>query len=538
MARQASTPVQFERSTRVDSTILMTSGEAGVVQLVAQIPLLRGDSASGSLGIDVDLAEMPRPTLNAVNANVQAWFVPKTAHPKFAGYDEFMNSYQGEQIRALGQPDRDAPNFFDVIPKADVENSEMYKSLGLHVPDDVNGDLIDAFVSVYNFRLAAHTSRLPLRAYAIEDIAEATSFPPAFFPSGRREHIVPDYERALVVGSLDLDVLEGRVNIANFARAPDVGPQDQDARIAWDSENIYLRNATSQDIVQIGVAPGETLFGTLGGQTITTTLADIDKARTTQAFAQLRTAYAGNDTTGFSNDDAIVAELMQGFRVPEAEFKRPWLLDSKRVTFGMVERHATDGGSLDESVSQGRASATLSLNVPVTDVGGYIIVTLEVLPERIDEAASDESLHITKVSQLPDALRDVQRPEPVDYVTARRIDARHTNPDSFYGHEPMNNVWNRDNTRLGGVFYQSDPANPFKEQRSALWLANVVDPELTRDHWLAPTPFPKYVFSYQDVPAFECVVRHSVSVAGLTQMGDVLAENNDDYDAIVIDDDA
>ena len=534
MARQSDSPVQFQRSRRGDETTLMSSGRAGVSIMAAYIPVLRGDSVSGKVGIDIDLAEMPRPLLNAVGANFQAWFVPKPAHPRFSGYDEFMASYHGESITTLGAAPRTPPPFFRPVPSNTFSSSEMAKTLGIHaLAGDMNDDLVDAYNLVHNFRLASHSSKLPLKPFFEEDPSAACEFAPAFWPSGRRSRIVPDYERALVVGSFDFDVQAGRIPILGMTY--DAQPNSLTGHRGTNSDegidNTPVRNAG------IDTSLSNDLYGTafpivwaeMTDQNVTVSLADLDKARTTQAFAKLAASYNGNDPTGYNNDDAIVADLMQGFSVPEEMFARPWLLDSKRAVFGMTERYATDAANLDASVSQGRASATLSINLPRQDVGGHIIVIFEVLPEQLDEAASDESIHITDVSELPDALRDVQRVEPVDLVTNRRVDARHTDPNALYGFEPMNDVWDREATRLGGVFFQPDPANPFVEQRSAIWLANIVDPQFTQDHWLAPTPFPHYVFSDTTAPAFEFVCRHSVAITGLTQRGDVLVENNDDY---------
>lgn len=262
------------------------------------------------------------------------------------------------------------------------------------------------------------------------------------------------------------------------------------------------------------------------------TLADIDKARTTQAFAKLRTAYAGNDSTGFDNDNTIVALLMQGISVPPDQFKRPWLLDSARVPVGFAERFATDAANLDQSVTLGRASAKLSLNVPRQDVGGVVIFTVEVLPERVDERMSDEWLYCTEFDDLPNALRDVQRVEPVDLVQNRRIDAKHTQPSGLYGYEPMNDKWNRDFTRLGGDFYMATPGGGWTENRSNIWQTEIVDPTYSETHFLAPQPFPHDVFADTNADAFECVARHVVAIRGNTQIGDVLAENGDDYDAV------
>lgn len=543
MARQSTTPVQFNRTSRPDTNTLMSSARAGVVNCAGYFPLYPGDSCSGKVGIDVDLAEMPRPLLNSVICNFQAWFVPKQCHPQFSGYDEYLAAFQGETIKTLGAADRDPPELFTVVDDAPtvatLAQSEFFRTLGIHIPagTTVHTDLVDAFWLVYNFRLAAHSSKLERAEYYSEDPVAALKFPRAFWPTGRHSHIVSDYERALVVGALDLDVAAGRIPVSglgfttsttaasglnNGTYNDSAGDQETYAKAIKADGSTYVKNVDGHPA----------LFAEMVGETVGITLADIDKAREAQAFAKLRAAYAGNDTTGFNNDDAIVAHLMQGLSVPDDQFKRPWLLDSSRVPFGMVERHATDAGNLDQSVSKGRASATLSLNVPRTDMEGVVIFTIEVLPERLDEAGTDEWLHMTSADDYPNALRDVQRVEPVDLVSARRIDARHTNPDALYGYEPMNSVHKRQSTRLGGVYFQDDAANPWTEQRSAIWQANVVDPLYARDHFLAPAEFPHDVFAFEEDPAFEFVCRHAVQIVGLTQFGDVLHEANDDYEAV------
>lgn len=535
MARQNTQPVAFGKTRRYDQAVTMSSGDAGVVLPVTYIPLLRGDSASGTLGIDIDLAEMPKPLVNAVQANVQLWFVPKPAFPQFAGYDEFMHSYQGLPIKSLGQADRNPPPFFNTVSASSRDkyrNSTFLRTLGIHLPaNPANTDLLDAFNLIYNFRLAAHSSKLERRKYAAEDIDEALDLPPAFWPSNRFSRVVPDYERALIVGSLDLDVVAGRLPVHNLyilpagvsnielvplPDSPSEGPASRGGRLHFGADSNVVRR----------------VYAEMAGESVITSLNDIDKARVRQAFAKLRSSYAGNDATGFDNDDVLVAELMQGLHVPEDQFKRPWLLANKRVTFGMVERYATDGASLDQSVSQGRASVLLDFAVPGQDVGGYIVCTLEVLPERIYERQEDIVTSILSPSEFPDALRDIQRTEPVDVVSNRRIDTATTEPNRAYGYEPMNDRWNREFTRLGGVFYQATPGAPWTENRSNIWSPEIVNPRFNETHFLAPKPFPHDVFSDTEAPAFEFVTRHDCTIVGLTQIGDVLVENNDDYEAV------
>jgi len=544
MARQSTAPIQFNRSVRSDSTVLMTSGRAGVVIPVGYIPLLRGDSCAGRVSFDLRLAEMPRPLLNATFLNAQAWFVPKASHPQFSGMDEFYASYVGEEMPALGGAPRTPPPFFQTSVNSAINQSDFLKVMGLHLEanKNFNADIVDAFNLIYNFRLAAHSSKLTRRPYATEDMATALKFPRAFWPTSRLSKIVPDYERALVVGQLDLDVVQGIVPGRNLA-VKTTSPVQSGASdwVAADSDALTeppINAGTNMyDVAMAEFMTTEGVFADFAGKygassQITTSLADIDKARTTQAFAKLRTSMAGMDSSGFINDDTILAHLMQGLSVPSEMFKRPWLLDAKRVPFGFAERFSTDADALDTSVVTGRTAVELSLNVPSNDVGGMVMFTIEVLPEQLHERQLDEYHHILSPESLPNALRDIQNPEPVDIVYNSRIDARHTAPTALYGYEPLNDRWNRVFTRLGGSFYQATPGAPVTEQRMGVWQADVVDPAFTADHWLAPDPFPHYVFSDTAASAFEATVRHSVKIVGLTQIGDALVENNDDYAAV------
>nr|QJB21554.1 MAG: major capsid protein [Microvirus sp.] len=552
MTRQSSTPVPFEQTMRPDNEVIMTSGRAGVVVPVGYIPLLPGESMAGKLGMDFKLAEMPRPLLNRVWANVQAWFVPKSAMPQFPGRDELNHAMLGLPIKSLGAADRTPPAFFTTISGASLvtaAGSEMFKALGLHVPTGatINTDLIDAFNLVYNFRLAAHSSRLTRRQYASESIADATTLPPAFWPSGRFAHVVPDYEQALVQGALDLDLLAGSLPVEGLAfyGSPTGGiaastimrqtaPMANDTAAAGEwigAGSTGLGVAVRSDGAAAASAKPSVRVS-LSGQTLSVTLNDIDKARITQAYAKLHRAYAGNDATGFDNDDVLVALLMQGIDPGAENFKRPWLLSAARVPVNFVERFASDAANLDDSVTVGMASVALDLNVPKTDVGGVVIYTVEVLPERLDERMSDEWVLCTDFNDYPNPLRDIQRTLPVDMVLNRRIDAKHTTPDGLYGYEPMNMKWKRDFTRLGGIFYEATPGAVITESRMGLWQTDIVNPEFEGTHHLAPVPFPHDVFADTLAPAFEVVARHVCSIVGNVQFGDVLTEANDDYAAV------
>ena len=546
MARQSTTPVKFNQTSRRDKTVLMSSARAGKVVPVAFIPLLRGDRCAGQIGIDITLGEMPRPLYNGVQANFQAWFVPKTAHAQFTGIDEFNHAWEGTQIESLGAANRTPPLFFNEISSAltltTIAGSEFMKTLGIHIPagEPINTDLIDAFWLIYNFRKAAVSKSLARSLYYSEDAVNSLLLPRCFWPASRLSRVVPDYESALIKGQLNLDVVAGRVPVSGIGVAstnslaptgPGTGYDDTfganltyPLSLAMAAGGLALRTTGAT-----AAAARADVWAEMTASTISVSLADIDKARLTQSFAKLRAAYAGVDHTGFETENTLIAIMMQGLSVPDDQFNRPWLLGEKRVGIGFPERFATDGANLDKSVSQGMASAILGLNVPQNDVGGLIVVTVEVCPERLDERQCDEWLHCTTVNELPNALRDVQRTEPVDMVLNRRLDAAHTTPSGLYGYEGMNDKWNRDFTRLGGVFHQPTPGTPVQTQRAALWFTNMVNPVYTADHFLCPTTLPHAVFSDTAAPAFEFVARHDCTILGLTQIGDPLVESNLDY---------
>lgn len=533
--RQSSSAVSHEIYTRPDQGELLTSIDPGECHVINYIPILQGDSASGKIAISCDLPEMPRPLRNGVFANFQTWFVPKAAFPQFAGMDEYLHAYEGLPINALGDTARTPPALFNTITGADVVTaaaSTFFKTLGIHIPagSTIPTDLVDAANLVYNFRLAAHSSRLTRKDYMAENVANALAIPPAFWPkTPKLSSVVPDYEQALVVGSLDLDVVAGTVPVGTLGNSQEL----LEAFVNGDTTDIRKFQSTGTNHISaiVGTDADAELYGEMAGMFINTTLAAVEKARTTQAFAKLRQAYAGNDATGFDNDDAIVASLMRGVQVDQSVWKRPMLLDSKIVAFNMIERYATDAANLDDSSTVGNASVQLSINVPTTPCGGYVITTCEVLPERLYEAQFDPILDITDRVGYPDALRDIQVTEPVDQWPNKYVDARHTSPEGLYGYVPMNSKWDRYFTRLGGDYFQSDPANPFNEQRAGIWMSEVVDPGYTQDHWLAPSPFPKDVFA-DLTDKCEVAVRHAVTIRGLTIRGDVLQEANDNFTSV------
>lgn len=534
MTRQATTPIDFPVTRRIDSNNCYTSGRAGVVVPVDYIPLFPGDGMSGALSVNVKLAEMPKPLMNAVAVKAQAWVVPREAFPQFSGADDVAYSFHGEDI-TTSDGTRTPPPFFNITTSGtDVttcRDSEFYKTLGVHLTAGyhVNHDVVDAYCVAYNFRLRAHSNRLARVPYAAEDLSGALTLQRAFWNKSAFDAVVPDYEAALVVGSLGLDVQAGNLPIISAAK------------YNLDGGTHYAPThdtGSAAAVVPYSVDPsawnwGAQMFAEMAGQNVTVSLANIDVARKTQAFARLRTRLAGLDGTGFTPDDAIIAHLMRGLTVPEAMFKRPWLAGQAVQGVGFYERFATEAAALDQSVTTGDATLRIPLNVPKLPHGGIVIVTMEVVPQRIYERQGDPYLEFTDPVKFPDALRDTLRTTPVDTVVNRRVDARHTNPGGVYGYEPMNNKHRRNTTRLGGIFYQAVPGTPVTESRMGLWAPDVIDPNFTDDHFLVPDNFTHAVFADTLAPAFEATVRRDCVIVGLTQFGDPLVEDDSAFTSIM-----
>lgn len=543
MVRQNTTPMNYKRSNRVDNVARMTSGRAGKVMLIDYVPVLRGDAVGGQINVNARLNHMPKPLLNSVVANVQAWFIPKAAHPQFGGsLDEFQAAYRATPIKQLGQADRNAVPLYRQLVAAHtaaVADSEHYKTLGLHVPAGqlVTDDMLDAYTLVWNFRAAQHSNKIPARPYTSETggLAINTVFARAFWPQNRFSRVVPDYEQALVSGQLELDILAGRIPLDGVEWIGDQTGSGQATNMSTSGAIGNRIRALASAVTGAGLRFTEADFeADMEGQPIFTSLQDIDKARQLQAMAKYRSSMAGlTRRDAYTNENKIIADLMSGLSMAKELYARPWLLGNKMVTFDMVERHATDAAGLEDSTTRGGINVTIPINLPVQETGGMILVTMEVLPERIYERQGDRSIVIAKSGHLPDAARDVLRTEPVDLVPNWRIDAKHGTPNGLYGYEPMNDEWNREFTALGGAFFQATAGSvDWSEARAAIWAPEIVNPAFTADHYLAPSPFPHDVFSDTEGSAVEITVRRAAVINGLTQIGDPLVENNGDFAAL------
>lgn len=525
--RQSTKPLKFPTSRRQDNSVGMTTFKAGTLELIDFIPVLRGDSVSASMSITAQLGEMPKPLLNGVTLEVQAWFCPKSAMPQFESNNDFLHSITGEKHKTLGATDREPAPFFFEATAADIASDyPLLKTTGIHAPTGWthNTDLIDAYALVVNTRREMRSSKMTKHPYFHEDNVNAGIQAQAFWPKSRLDRMVPDYEQALIVGALELDFSAGSLPVS--IDGTDVTTNTPDGV-------HYSVNGNAYAAQSLGGSPqARRFFADFIGTTATTTLADIDKARQTQAFAKLRQSMAGTDVSGYISDEMILSQLMQGLAVPEDLYQRPWLLDSKTVLFGMNERFSTDANDLSASLSEGATAATLNMNVPKSWSGGNIIITAAVVPERVFERQADDAFLITDADHYPNELRDSLEKLPVEPVTEARIDTASNTPSAIYGYEPLNDRWNREMMRLGGKYYLATPSGDFSEARSNIWLTEATgdDVKFNDGHWLAPENFPQDVFSDTTADCVEMTFRRRGVITGHTVFGDMLREDNDEYE--------
>lgn len=545
MIKHDTTPLQFPRTLRQDNQSIVTTGRAGEVIPFGFIPLFREDSATGRVTVAAELAEMPKPLENAVIGRLQTWCVPRPSLPQFSGLDEYTHSYQGKNITQLGAAGRTPPSLFDTISHSAVyataNGSEFMRATGLTVEASAttNTDYVDAYILVQNFRLAAHSSKLTRYDYYQENNTTALELKPAFWPRNKFHSVVADYEQALVVGSLELDFIQGSIPITGMGL--DNSNANGDVTESDGTSSAYSEYMTSGlgtvsvgglDYIKIEVdATGAKpqIFADLAAETTVVSLADIDKARMQQSFAKAVAAMDGNQFSGFNNDDVLILDLMNGFSVPNELLNRPWLLGSKTGVFGMNERHATDAANLDDSVTVGNLVLATSINIPKQMYGAICFSTFEFMPERLYPRGSDEYLYCTTEADLPNAMRDSLNTEPVEIVTNGEIDTAHTTPSGTFGYRELNGKWNRDRTLLGGDFQSLTPGTPATAARTAMWQPEYVNPVLTSDHWVVPHPFPQDVFSVPGNDTVTLSIRVECTISGLTQFGTTLVEDNSEF---------
>lgn len=527
-------PITVQRSTRRDRGRVLTSADAGKILPLKFIPMLREDAVKrGRVRVNLEMMETAELLMNGIRVDVMAHYVPMLAFERFNGSMEELNrSYKGETgiggsvvpyfetnkfYNAVTNTTGEGPNASDWDTNMSTTNDQsgiwqFYQMMGIHFGATyLNTTVVEAYNAIVNHRRKARSASLPLRNAYDHRLAEA-------FWSLDNNHIVPDFDQKLIDGEVALNALtfkapvSGRVVSGRIAAddvenaATETGPDGSSY------SNISVVNDVWAELTQGGNA--------------TMSLADIEQAKKTAAFAKLRSMYDGID------DEHIIDMLMEGIRVPEEAMKQPILLSKQSTMIGYNQRYATDAANLDTSVTNGFATVDLSIRTPQMNTGGVIMITAEIVPEQMWERKKDYFLYETDPDNLPNYLRDVLDPEQVSVVKNDHLDVNHSTPNGTFGYAPLNHEWMRDMVNVGGKYYRT-ANDAFDEDRAKIWTVEQTDPTLSEDFYLV-SGLHKKVFSDQVADAFEITCISDVEITGNTVFGERLleADATSDYEQI------
>lgn len=533
--RQSTTPLSVPRSNRNHALTVLTSLPAGKVVPIAAIPMLREDSVRrGAVRIALEMRETAEILLNPVHVQVSAYLVPLLAMERFEGsLDQFNRSFMGRP-KVEGGATVPFIETHDMGPHGD---NAIYKYLGLHgkPTDKVNTAYLEAYNAIWNFRATNRSKDITKRGRLDKTLA------PAFWLGSRFAHIVPDFDQAIIDGEVALNIVDSRMPVRGIGKAnADFPLANQQVResngqvVTYPFSQAVDAGSTAQKFF---IKSGWGLDDITGGPTfpdvyaemqengITISLSNIEMAKKTQAFAELRKRYSGHD------EDWLIDMLMDGLSIPDQAYKQPMLLAQRATQFRMAKRYATDSGNLDESAVSGMAAVDLRLNVPQLHTGGVIMIVAEVVPEQLFERQRDPFFHLGSVDTLPEFLRDTLDPEKVSVVPNGYIDTDHATPAGTFGYAPLNHEWNTMGPKVGGKFYRPSVNTGFDEARQRLWAVETVNPQLSQNFYIVSDIHTKPFIDQASDP-FEAAAIGNVVLNGNTVFGGLLREATDDYDTI------
>lgn len=539
--RMRTSPIPVRRSRRRQEHRILSSLPSGRMVPLAAVPLLREDALRGRFALTFEMSETAEVLMNAVNVRVMAYVVPNLAFDRFTGMDGLNRSYRGEPP-LVGQPV--VPWFVTQAAPAHGANL-IHKYLGLHhaVGSTVNMAYVEAYNKIWNFRAKNRSPKLTQRT------GLDTSLAPAFWMHQQFAHIVPDFDQALIEGEVPLQLINGKLPVrgiglpptaaagtsgAGFTNAPmreSTGANATYSNVhyvggvqsALSANQTYLTVKTSGTQVNNQYTPDIWAELTSGG--ISISLANIQLATKTAAFARMRTAFNGLP------DEYLIDLLMDGITIPDQYLEQPILLYDDFASFGMSKRYASDGTSLTKSVVNGLTMLSANVRVPRLGCGGIMMVVAEVLPDQLFERQADAYLHCDGVDDLPAYLRDELDPEKVQAVANREIDVSHGTPAGVFGYAPLNHKWLASQPRVGGKFYRPSVDGSFDEVRQRIWSIEVANPTLGPDFYIASTVNSK-PFVVTNADPFDVLIAGETIIEGNTVFGPLLMENTNDYEKV------
>lgn len=529
--RMKTNPLAVQRTRRQQQHSVLTSLPAGKMVPLAVIPLLREDSlAGGRFQIGFEMMETVEVLMNPVFVRVMAYLVPKLALERYDGLDSLNKSYMGIPPME-GQPV--VPWLEPMVAPAHGAN-DIFTYMGKHFKpgDAINAEYIEAYNAIWNFRARNRSPDLDLRDRLNGSLA------PAFWVHSQFKHIVPDFDQAIIDGEVALNVVNSKMPVKGLGTSGVMAPYGSSGAVRESGMTAGSTSYTNSQFVRSaneavsGNQAGLVIKATAGGYPdiwaelqdngLTVSLSNIEAARKTQAFANLRRQYNGH------SDEYIIDLLMDGISIPEQAWKQPIMLYDQMVQFGMTKRYASDSGNLTDSVVNGATGIEVALNVPRCPTGGVVMIVCEIMPEQIFERQQDPYLYARQPDDLPQFLRDELDPEKVVIVENREIDIDHDQAGETFGYAPLNWEWAKSMAQIGGKFYRPLVDAGFDEDRQKLWAVETQNPVLGPDFYLV-TQMHLKPFVDQISDPFEALLRGETVIMGNTVFGGMLVEATEDY---------
>lgn len=534
--RLSTQPIKTVRSNRNHALTVLTSLPPGKMVPIAAVPLLREDSATGRTRIAVEMHETVEMLMNPVFCTVSAYFVPHLALERFEGsMDQFNRSYMGQ--KKTDDPSAVVVPFIETHAYGTHGSNAVYKALGLHAnpTDQVNTAILEGYNLIWNMRATNRSKEIAKRTRLQSDLA------PAFWTRGRFDHIVPDFDQAVIDGEIALNYVQDRLNVQGLYGRKSGTPSpmnqstlnqykgtDGDVPLATDGDHYLLGGAVTNGYMLSAEVAADIpqVFVEMEGAGISISLSNLELAKKTATFAKLQAAYEGYD------EEYIIDMLMNGLHIPDQSLKQPILIGQKSTRFTQAKRYATDSGNLAESVVSGIAAVDLNLRVPRVHTGGVIIIVAEAVPEQLFERQADPYFHTTSVDEFPEYLRDTLDPEKVEVVYNKDIDTSHATPNGVFGYQPLNAAWTTFGPKVGGKFFRPTVDTSIDEERQRIWAVEAANPVLAENFYIVSSIHQKVFYDTSAEP-FDAVAVGNVVINGNTVFGGVLHEATANYEAVL-----
>lgn len=520
---QKRTPMQHQRTNRVDEASVITSSMGGKMVPLKMIPLLREDQLkTTNYTINVNMEPTASMLLNPVRISAAAYLVPKLAFERFKDMGSVNRSYNG-----IAEVDGNVIPWFKPLAAHNASNpTELIKTLGLHMRNGIayNSDYVEAYNCVWNYIATDRSPSISHRSWDDQTLA------PAFWSHTQMKYVKPTFDDAMIQGEVALAVNSAKLPVRNIGvyGAFNQGPTSVVGSPGEALSGTTWSHPTSGGLVAKKSPDGNfhDIYAEMSANGVTVSLANIALARETAAWARARTAYQG------MSEEWMMDQLLSGIRLQDEILNQPILLDSKETLVGMVERYATDGASLEQSLAQGQTQVQLNIGTPQIECGGVVVVVAQALPEMIYERQRDYYLYAMQRSELPDRTSDELDPQPVVMVKNAEVDESHTLPEDLFGYAPLNHQWQRQAPNVGGKYYRASPAEQWNENRNRLWTPEKADPTLGPDFYMSTT-LSHEVFMSSNTDVFEWWMSGTGVISGLTYFGPEIREATDDYDKVM-----